>query len=45
MPYATLAAATGNDLIATMGREFLEQPLPTKAGIVVVALGFLSTSA
>ncbi len=24
-----------------MGREFLEQPLPTKLGIVVVALGFL----
>jgi nitric oxide reductase subunit B len=24
-----------------MGREFLEQPLPTKVGIVVVALGFL----
>ena len=24
-----------------MGHEFLEQPLPTKAGIVVVALGFL----
>jgi nitric oxide reductase subunit B len=32
---------TGNDLLATMGREFLEQPLPTKVGIVVVALGFL----
>jgi nitric oxide reductase subunit B len=41
VPYATLAAATGNDLLATMGREFLEQPLPTKVGIVVVALGFL----
>ena len=24
-----------------MGREFLEQPLPTKVGIVIVALGFL----
>jgi hypothetical protein len=32
---------TGNDLLETMGREFLEQPLPTKLGIVVVALGFL----
>jgi nitric oxide reductase subunit B len=32
---------TGNDLLATMGREFLEQPLPTKLGIVVVALAFL----
>jgi nitric oxide reductase subunit B len=41
VPYATLAEMTGNDLLATMGREFLEQPLPTKVGIVVVALGFL----
>ncbi|HEX9628127.1 MAG TPA: cbb3-type cytochrome c oxidase subunit I [Acidiferrobacterales bacterium] len=41
VPYAVLAKATGNDLLATMGREFLEQPLPTKVGIVVVALGFI----
>lgn len=41
VPYATLAEMTGNDLLATMGREFLEQPLPTKVGIVVVALIFL----
>lgn len=41
VPYATLAKFTGNDLLATMGREFLEQPLPTKLGIVVVALAFL----
>jgi nitric oxide reductase subunit B len=41
VPYATLAKWTGNDLLATMGREFLEQPLPTKLGIVVVALSFL----
>ncbi len=41
VPYATLAAMTGNDLLNTMGREFLEQPLPTKLGIVVVALAFL----
>jgi len=41
VPYATLAAMTGNSLIETMGREFLEQPLPTKLGIVVVALAFL----
>jgi nitric oxide reductase subunit B len=41
VPYATLARLTGNDLLQTMGREFLEQPLPTKVGIVVVALGFL----
>lgn len=41
VPYASLAKWTGNDLLETMGREFLEQPLPTKVGIVVVALGFL----
>lgn len=41
VPYASLAKLTGNDLLETMGREFLEQPLPTKVGIVVVALVFL----
>ncbi|MEJ2418693.1 MAG: cbb3-type cytochrome c oxidase subunit I [Exilibacterium sp.] len=41
VPYATLATITGNDLLPTMGREFLEQPTITKLGIVVVALGFL----
>ncbi|GAB3552326.1 nitric-oxide reductase subunit NorB [Noviherbaspirillum agri] len=41
VPYATLAEMTGNDLLATMGREFLEQPLPTKVGIVIVALAML----
>jgi nitric oxide reductase subunit B len=41
VPYAKLAELTGNQLLETMGREFLEQPLPTKLGIVVVALGFL----
>ncbi|MBI5786462.1 MAG: cbb3-type cytochrome c oxidase subunit I [Rhodocyclales bacterium] len=41
VPYAGLAKMTGNDLLPTMGREFLEQPLPTKVGIVVVALVFL----
>ncbi len=41
VPYAGLAKMTGNDLLPTMGREFLEQPLPTKLGIVVVALAFL----
>src|SRR5512145_47399 len=41
VPYAKLAEWTGNDLLQTMGREFLEQPLPTKVGIVIVALGFL----
>ncbi len=41
VPYATLARITGNDLLPTMGREFLEQPTVTKIGIVIVALGFL----
>ena len=41
VPYAGLAKMTGNDLLPTMGREFLEQPTITKMGIVVVALGFL----
>ena len=41
VPYARLAEMTGNDLLPTMGREFLEQPLLTKIGIVIVALGFV----
>ena len=41
VPYATLAKMTGNELLPTMGREFLEQPTITKIGIVVVALAFL----
>ena len=41
VPYATLAKITGNELLPTMGREFLEQPTITKIGIVVVALGFI----
>ncbi len=41
VPYATLAELTMNDLLPTMGREFLEQPTITKVGIVIVALGFL----
>ncbi len=41
VPYAALADMTGNNLLATMGREFLEQPLPTKVGIVIVALAFI----
>lgn len=41
VPYSTLAHMTGNSILPTMGREFLEQPTITKAGIVVVALGFL----
>ena len=41
VPYATLADITGNELLPTMGREFLEQPTITKIGIVVVVLGFI----
>tara|TARA_R110000782_G_scaffold123126_12_gene214588 strand:+ start:5134 stop:6519 length:1386 start_codon:yes stop_codon:yes gene_type:complete len=39
--YATLAKITGNHLLPTMGREFLEQPTITKIGIVLVCLSFL----
>ena len=41
VPYARLAELTGNELLPTMGREFLEQPTITKIGIVIVALGFI----
>ena len=41
VPYSGLAEMTGNSVLPTMGREFLEQPTITKAGIVVVALAFL----
>jgi len=41
VPYAKLAEMTGNNLLPTMGREFLEQPLITKIGIVIVALSLL----
>ncbi|BAN69454.1 cbb3-type cytochrome c oxidase subunit I [endosymbiont of unidentified scaly snail isolate Monju] len=41
VPYSGLAKMTGNDLLPTMGREFLEQPTITKIGIVIVALAFL----
>jgi len=41
VPYATLAEMTMNKLLPTMGREFLEQPIFTKIGIVIVALSFL----
>ena len=44
VPYAGLAAMTGNDLLPTMGREFVEQPTITKCGIVVVASGFIDNS-
>ncbi len=41
LPYDKLAAWTGNALLPTMGRGYLEQPLPTKIGIVLVALSLL----
>ena len=41
VPYAGLAKLTHNELLPTMGREFLEQPTISKMGIVVVCLGFL----
>ena len=41
VPYATLAEMTGNTLLPTMGREFLEQPTITKIGIVIVALALI----
>ena len=41
VPYARLAAMTGNALLPTMGRGYLEQPLPVKIGIVLVALSLL----
>ncbi len=39
--YSELAALTMNDLLPTMGREFLEMPTITKIGIVIVALAFV----
>ena len=41
VPYSALAELTQNDLLPTMGREFLEQPTITKIGIVIVALAFV----
>ncbi len=41
LSYSDLAKLTQDDLLPTMGREFLEQPTITKLGIVVVALAFL----
>jgi len=38
VPYATLAEMTMNDLLPTMGREFLEQPTITKTVITIVLL-------
>jgi len=41
VPYATLTELTFNELLPTMGREFLEQPLPTKLGIVLVVVSYI----
>jgi len=41
VPYATLTEITYNNLLPTMGREFLEQPTIIKIGIVLVILSFI----
>jgi len=41
VPYAELTELTFNNLLPTMGREFLEQPLPTKVGIVIVVVSYI----
>jgi nitric oxide reductase subunit B len=41
VPYAELTKITFNELLPTMGREFLEQPLPTKVGIVLVVVSYI----
>ena len=41
VPYAQLTEITYNELLPTMGREFLEQPTITKIGIVIVCLAFV----
>ncbi len=41
VPYAELTELTFNNLLPTMGREFLEQPLPTKVGIVLVVISYI----
>jgi nitric oxide reductase subunit B len=41
VPYATLTEITFNELLPTMGREFLEQPLPTKVGLVLVVVSYV----
>jgi len=45
VPYAALTELTFNNLLPTMGREFLEQPLPTKVGIVIVVLSYILNTA
>lgn len=41
VPYAELTELTFNNILPTMGREFLEQPLPTKLGIVLVVVLYI----
>jgi nitric oxide reductase subunit B len=41
VPYATLAKITFDNILPTMGREFLEQPTITKIGIVLVVLSYI----
>ncbi len=41
IPYQRLAELSGNSILPTMGREFLEQPTIGKIGIAVVCAGFL----
>ena len=41
VPYAELTELTFDNLLPTMGREFLEQPLPTKVGIVLVVVSYV----
>ena len=45
VPYAKLTEITFNDFLPTMGREFLEQPLPTKVGIVLVVISYIFNTA
>ncbi len=45
VPYAELTELTFNNLLPTMGREFLEQPLPTKVGIVLVVVSYILNTA
>jgi len=41
VPYSELAELTFNELLPTMGREFLEMPTITKIGVVLVVLSFV----
>jgi nitric oxide reductase subunit B len=41
VPYSKLAELTFNELLPTMGREFLEMPTITKIGVVIVVLAFI----